>query len=131
MGWLFNTNDFVTRDHCGQWSTLLILVYQLANFMVFLAYIMIPISLFSLWLSARGEAKERLRAVACRPCILILFAIFIFSCGCTHLMDVLAFSWPAYRFYTVVDIVTAVTSLATSFLLPGVIRQLLTGGGRE
>lgn len=121
MDWLLDSTHFVTRDHCGTWSDSLILVYQLANFLIFLAYMTIPLSLLSMWQDNRPRKKSSLMTA--------MFATFIFACGFTHLMDVLAFSWPAYRFFALVDVVTALASIPTAFLLPGVIRS--SRGRRE
>jgi hypothetical protein len=127
MGWLFDTQHFVTRDHCGAWQQWLIVVAQSANFLIFLAYASIPLSLTILLVSLYRDPDLKDAVFGHHPCILAMFVAFIFSCGLTHLMDVLVFDWPAYRFFVFLDVVTALASVPTAFLLPGVIRKTLHG----
>lgn len=124
MEWLFNTADFATRNHCGRWEYWVIILNQLANFLIFIAYFSIPLSLYLLWSRLRTNPVVRAE-VRDNSWILVMFFVFIFSCGLTHLMDVLAFSWAPYRFFTLVDLVCAATSIPTALLLPGVIGRVL------
>ncbi len=55
----------------------------------------------------------------------IAFAVFIFSCGLTHLMDVIVIQVPVYRAQAVVKIVCAVSSLTTAAAMPRAITVLL------
>jgi alcohol dehydrogenase class IV len=60
------------------------------------------------------------------------FGGFIAACGLTHLCDVTVFWWPAYRFYTLVDAITAVLSIGTAMVLPSAVqflRRLPTSDG--
>jgi hypothetical protein len=43
------------------------------------------------------------------------FAAFILFCGMTHLDEIIVFYWPGYRFFGVIDAITAILS-ATCFL---------------
>lgn len=121
MEWLFDADSFVTRNHCGNWTPALIAVNQAANFLIFISYFTIPLALFGFWRTIRHRIENNW--------IILMFVFFILSCGMTHLMDVLAFTWVPYRLFTVIDVVTAVASVPTAFLLPGVLKNLMEEGG--
>lgn len=116
---LFDTSKFVTRGQCGNWSSELADLAQISDSMIAVAYIMIPVSL--LWL-------YRMRGGAVRSaCMLLAFAAFIWLCGLTHICQVLAFHWPAYRFFTFVSFLTGLVSLGTAVALPWMVHRM----GRE
>lgn len=124
MEWLFDYHSFITRNHCGHWTDALIATNQVANFLIFLAYFTIPLSLLGLW--RRLRTNRKLKAVITENTyILLMFVVFILACGLTHLMDVLAFSWAPYRFFTLIDVITALASIPTAFVLPNVIGTIL------
>lgn len=108
--WLFDASAFSTRGQCGDWGEWLPVVYRLASFATALSYSIIPAPLC--WLYARK------RGVLPKPWVLVLFAAFITLCGATHALDFAAFFWPAYRFFTLVEVATAAVSLATAAALP-------------
>lgn len=115
--WIFDSQLFLPRSHCGPgWTENLIFLNQFSNFTIFLSYFSIPISLFVLWYRRRRDLPSSY--------IFVLFAHFIFFCGITHLNDVLAFFWPAYRFFTIVDFITCVFSSLTAVILPYTIYNL-------
>jgi hypothetical protein len=111
MKWIFDTTSFIPRLQCGEWSTTLVILYIIANWLIALSYYAIPIILYVFW------AKRRL--VIEKHWIILLFIGFILLCGTTHLLEGLTFWWPAYRFLTLMDLATAIMSLTTAgFLIP-------------
>jgi hypothetical protein len=125
MNWLFDAADFLTRDHCGPgWTPALTVVNQVANFAIFVAYFSIPWSLLILWMRLRRMADLR-ELLAEHAWVLLAFGVFICSCGLGHLDDVLVFQWAPYRFFTLVNVVTAAASLVTALLLPRTLVRLL------
>ena len=103
-------SDFMTRDQCGAWSPVLMTLYQTAHAGIALSYFAIPISLAHLY------AKHR-RSLP-RPGVVLLFISFILLCGMGHVCNLLAFHWPAYRLFTLIDFMTALVSAATAVVLP-------------
>ncbi len=55
--------------------------------------------------------------------ILFSFAIFIVSCGMTHVMDIIVLWRPFYWAQAIVKFITAIASTSTVFLLVDLIRQ--------
>jgi hypothetical protein len=124
MYWLLETQDFLTRNHCGQgWTAALIYLYKFSNLVIALSYFSIPAMLLAFWHKRRNDVGEMH--------ILLLFATFIFSCGVTHLTDIFVFYWPAYRLFTLILGITAITSFLTACSLPAVVLQLLKLPSRE
>lgn len=114
MNWILDTSEYVPRMHCGNWPIWLIVVFITANWSIAVAYYMIPCTLFYFWKKKRLAVKKHW--------IILLFCTFIFMCGTTHVLEGLMFWWPAYRFLTLVDIVTAYVSLLTAIMLIPVVR---------
>jgi len=127
--WLLDASIFMTRNHCGQWTNTLISVNQAANFLIFLSYMTIPISIMYLW--ARRPIEFQKTIAGQNPWIMLMFALFIFSCGIGHLMNVLAFSWTPYRFFTFIDCVTAIASVPTALLYPNVVKKFMDTNIKE
>lgn len=122
--WIFG-GDFVPRSHCGlQWTPNLVLINQVANFLIFLSYSTIPLSLLYFWVRLR-RSQIFIGLTITSRLILLNFVCFIMFCGLTHLCDVIAFDWAPYRFFTLVDVLTALASVPTAIILPGVLRVFL------
>ena len=52
----------------------------------------------------------------------VVFALFIFGCGTTHLIDGIIYKWPHYRLLILTDVLTAGISIITAAVLPSVTR---------
>lgn len=55
-----------------------------------------------------------------------LFGLFIFFCGTTHLVDVVTFRYPVYRFLGLMKLLTAIVSWATVFALIPLVPRFLS-----
>ena len=121
--WLLDGSVFITRDHCGAWTPGLIGINQLTNFMIAMAYFAIPIALLVVWFRMYVPGAKKI--VRQHPWMILLFVIFIFSCGLGHLNDVIVFWWAPYRLFTFINLLTAVSSVITAMLLPAVIYDYL------
>jgi hypothetical protein len=125
--WLFDVSQFTARSRCGPgWSDGLIYINLLANLVIAMAYFYIPTML--LWLYFRVKRDAKFAVIKEQAWILVLFALFIFACGLTHICSAAAFFRPAYRFFTVVDSVTALLSGPTAYLLPAVVIKIIMIG---
>jgi hypothetical protein len=110
FGWVMDTSVFVPRANCGDWPTWLIEITTLSNTIVAFAYMVIPLGLLDFWRWNWGYKEARN--------LLLCFSLFIVLCGWTHANEVLVFWWPAYRFFALITLLTALASLATAYLLP-------------
>jgi PAS domain S-box-containing protein len=104
LGKLLDTSDFVPRRSCGKWTTALVMLHAWSDVLIWLAYLTIPAVLIYF---------VRQRRDLPFPAVFWMFGAFILSCGFTHLLDVTAFYWPAYRLMGVVKLLTALASWAT------------------
>ncbi|MFO0983712.1 MAG: ATP-binding protein [Planctomycetota bacterium] len=113
---LFDAADFLPRRLWGRWSTELVWLHIVADALIWLAYVAIPVVLVYF---ARRRPDIPFRRM------LWLFGAFIVLCGATHLMEVAAFYWPAYRFLGVVKSATAVVSWVTVVAMVPVVPRAL------
>ncbi len=105
---LFWAESWPPRWHCGKWTDFHGWLYILSDLAIWGAYFAIPFFLF------RFITKKRDVPLTS---VFWLFVAFIFLCGLTHLMDVLMFYHPVYRFNALVRFATAVASWGTVFAL--------------
>ncbi|HSH93768.1 MAG TPA: histidine kinase dimerization/phospho-acceptor domain-containing protein, partial [Roseimicrobium sp.] len=105
---LFDTSGFPARWHCGQWTDAHGWTHVISDTAIFGAYAAIPIAI-ALYLRKRKDAHY--------TGLHWLFAAFILSCGCGHLLEAIIFWQPVYRLSAVVKIVTAVVSWMTALVL--------------
>lgn len=116
---LFNTDGFPARWDCGWvWREQpgvgwLHIVSDLA---IFGAYLAIPVLLA--WFVTRRRDFPF-------PTLVILFALFIVSCGMVHLVEAVIFWEPIYRFSGLLKLITAIVSWGTVIALVPVIPRIL------
>lgn len=120
---LFDTSGFPPRWNCGTgWTAIHGYTHIISDLLVFGAYMAIPLVIvYFLW---------KRKADLPFPRIGWLFAAFIFACGTTHLLDALMFYWPAYRFFAVTKVLTAIISWGTVFALARILPDALSLPGR-
>lgn len=99
---LLDTSDWPARWYCGRWTDFHGWLYIISNFMVWLAYLTIPVYLFIIFRKRRKDI----------PILKIfwVFILFITACGFTHFFDGLIFWNPMYRVSALMLLFTAVVS---------------------
>jgi len=108
MNWLFDSDGFVPRAYCGNWTILLICLYITPNVIIALCYWWIPFNGLLYWRGHReGLGKHKK--------LLIWYAAFIFWCGMTHFFDVIIFKWAVYNLNIVALNIAAVFSLKAAW----------------
>jgi chemotaxis family two-component system sensor kinase Cph1 len=115
---IFETRLWPARWHCGYWSDFHGWLYIISDLLIWLAYFMMPVIIFS-YVSKRKHVIKY-------PGIYLLFAAFILLCGTTHFLDAAMFWIPMYRLNTVVRVFTAVVSLLTVYYLFRIIPEAFT-----
>lgn len=111
---LFDTTGFPARWSCGDWSAGHGWLHIASDLAIATAYAAIPLAIVLVMRKRRDVSY---------PKLYWLFAIFIFSCGLTHLIDATIFWQPWYRLSGVVKAITAVASWATVLTLVRIMPQ--------
>ncbi|MDD5261228.1 MAG: ATP-binding protein [Methylacidiphilales bacterium] len=105
---LFSNNNFMPHGHCYLWNPALIWLHVVSDGLIALSYYSIPITLVY-FVSRRKDVEF--------DWIYISFAIFILSCGMTHLMEIWNIWHPDYWLSGLTKALTAVSSLISAVLL--------------
>ena len=105
---LYLFTQYIPHGHCYLWQTPLVWLHITADSSIALAYYSIPVILFCFF---RQQQNSFLKE------ILVLFSLFIFSCGTTHLMSIWTLWHPDYWIAGFVKAVTALISVYTAIKL--------------
>ncbi|MGE4159320.1 MAG: ATP-binding protein [Planctomycetota bacterium] len=121
---LWDESGFTPRWYCGQWSEALGYTHIVADLMVFLAYVSIPVALTYFMLKRRRDLPF--------GNLFWLFSLFIFSCGTVHLVEAIIFWHPVYRLSAFTKVVTALASWGTVlFMIPIIPKALALPGVKK
>ncbi|MCI5052801.1 MAG: hypothetical protein MRY21_06685 [Simkaniaceae bacterium] len=115
--YFFYTGNWPPRWRCGNWSDALGWVNISSEIAIWGAYMAIPIILIY-FIRKRSDIPFHR--------VFILFALFIVSCGFTHLIEAIIFYFPVYRFLTLMLAITAVVSWATAIAIIPVVPKILS-----
>ena len=105
---MFLSTQFIPHGHCYLWQTGLVWLHVAADVLIAAAYISIPFTLFYFVRQQQDNPFGK---------IVILFSLFILSCGATHLMSIWTLWYPHYWISGVVKAVTALISVYTAIAL--------------
>ena len=104
----FFGNKMPPHGHCYLWDDRLVSLHVVTDAIITLSYFTIPLALVYL-VRRRDDLHFNY--------IFILFAVFIFACGATHLVNIYNVWYGAYWFSGTVKAVTALASLGTAILV--------------
>ena len=116
---IFNTDSWPARWSCGNWSSIQGWTSILSDIVIFLSYFGIPLGI--LFFLFRTEFKDFTLKK-----LLLLFTLFIVSCGLTHLVDAFIFWTPVYNLSIMMKFITAIISGTTFIILVQATPQLLS-----
>ncbi len=102
------TVDFMPHGHCYFWRPDILWLNVFSDIGITLAYYSIPVVLVYFVLKRRDVPFHWM---------FVMFGIFIFLCGTTHLINVITTWYPFYRFEGIVKLLTAIVSLTTAAML--------------
>jgi signal transduction histidine kinase len=110
---------FMPHAHCYLMKPGLIMLHGLSDFFIGAAYVAISATLVHLVIRARREIPFHWMMLA--------FATFIVACGATHFMEVWTLKSPNPQYWLSgnVKLLTALASVATAFLLPPLVPNVL------
>lgn len=114
MAWLFDTSNFVSRMHCGQWDRWMILAVITSHMCYIFAYVLAPLCLIMFSMS-RG--KQFLLP----KWIIAYFIIFMFVSCLIRLDQIVSFKWPAQRFFVIVESFGGVIAFCSVFVAPYIV----------
>ncbi|WP_372809784.1 ATP-binding protein [Litorivivens sp.] len=104
----FFGNKMPPHGHCYLWDDRLVSLHVVTDAIIVLSYFTIPLALVYL-VKRRDDLQFNY--------IFILFAVFIFACGATHLVNIYNVWYGAYWFSGTVKAVTALASIGTAILV--------------
>jgi signal transduction histidine kinase len=110
-------SDFMPHGHCYLMRPEIIWLHVISDALITVAYFSIPITLLY-FIRKRRDVPFHW--------IFVMFGIFIFACGTTHLMEIWSVWHGTYRLSGVVKVVTAIASIGTAIMLVKLIPQALT-----
>lgn len=99
---------FMGHGHCYLWRPDLVVLHSVSDTLIAGSYFTIPLALYVLMHKRKDLEYEWM---------FLLFALFIFSCGLTHLMGVYNIWNGAYYVSGVLKAITAVVSVLTAALI--------------
>ncbi len=101
-------DSFIPHGYCLNWQPGLLWTLVGTNLLTGLSYFSIPLAL--MYFRSRQPAFRY-------NWVLVLFSLFIFACGASHLVDVVSIWKPVYRAEAGVMTATAIISLGTAVLM--------------
>lgn len=104
------------HGHCYYWTPEVLWLSVLSDSTIAIAYYSIPVALVYF---------VRKRSDLAFSWMFVLFGIFIFLCGTTHIMEIWTVWNGTYRLSGVVKLLTALASIATAIVLLKILPQLL------
>lgn len=102
-------SEFMPHGFCFLWRPELIWLHAIADLVIALAYFAIPLTIFIIMHKKKKDM----------PFIWVfgMFATFIFFCGLTHIIELIAIWRPIYYIEGLVKVFTAAISLATAIIM--------------
>jgi len=107
LHWLV-PSDFMPHGHCYLWTPSLLWLYVASDTIIFLSYYTIPLALLY-FVRRRPDVQFNW--------VFVMFSLFIFACGTTHLISILTIWEPAYWLDASAKAITAAFSGITALML--------------
>src|ERR1017187_7350704 len=101
------SSDFMGHGYCYLWKPEIVWLHAISDSTIMLSYYVIPLALVYFVRKRRDLPFHWM---------FLMFGIFIFGCGTTHLMEVWTLWHGTYRLAGVIKAITAVSSVATAAL---------------
>src|SRR5690242_660264 len=101
---IFVASDFMPHGHCYFWRPDVLWLNVLSDAVIALAYYSIPLVLLYFVLKRKDIPFNWM---------FLMFGLFIFLCGTTHVMNIITVWVPTYRLDGVIKLLTAIASIMT------------------
>ena len=116
------SSDFMPHGYCYLWRPEIVWLHAGSDSVIAFSYYVIPLMLLY-FVRRRQDLPFNW--------MFVMFGVFIFGCGTTHLMEVWTLWHGTYRLAGVIKALTAVASLATAGLLVPLIPRALARASPE
>lgn len=103
------STGFMPHGHCYLWEPSLVWLNVISDFIIFFSYLAISGTLIYMVLKVNKVPFQM---------VYVLFGIFVFACGITHIMEVLNVWKPHFWISGFFKAITAIASLGTAIILP-------------
>jgi PAS domain S-box-containing protein len=113
---LLSPAGFMPHGHCFLWTPGLLWSYVISDSLIWLSYYSIPIAL---WYFVRRRVDLPFNWV------FVMFAVFIFACGTTHLIAIWNIWQPVYWLDAGIKLATAAASVGTAIVLWPLVPKVL------
>lgn len=112
----FDTSRFMPHGHCYLWDPTILWLHIISDAVITFSYYSIPIMLIYFIFKKRRIPFNWL---------FLMFALFIFACGTTHLMEIINVWKAEYPLAGVIKMFTAIVSLMTAVSLIKILPKIL------
>jgi hypothetical protein len=106
---ILDYDTYAPHGYCLLWQPELVGIHVVSDLAIALAYYSIPPTMIYL--------VRKHRATLPFKWVFVMFAVFIFLCGTTHVLDIITLWYPIYFLQGIVKALTAGASLATAVLM--------------
>lgn len=110
-------DNFMPHGHCYLWTPALLWLYVISDGLIAFSYFSIPVAILY-FIRKRIDLQFNW--------VFLMFSLFIFLCGMTHLISILTIWQPAYWLDASMKGLTAIASAITAFMLWRLMPILLT-----
>ncbi|HXO50922.1 MAG TPA: ATP-binding protein [Mycobacterium sp.] len=110
------TSDFMPHGVCFLWNPGIVWLHAISDSVITVSYYLIPLALVYFVRQRRDLPFHWM---------FLMFGLFIFGCGTTHLMDVWTLWHGTYRLAGVIKAITAAASVVTAGLLVQLLPQAI------
>ena len=116
ISFLFSDAGYSPHGYCLAWNPALIFTHVFSDVLISFSYFSIPVALY--YFVRRGPSFRYKN-------IVLLFAVFIFACGLTHMFGVLTLWQPMYGLQAIVKLLSSAASIAsvTGPMLPAAVES--------
>jgi diguanylate cyclase (GGDEF)-like protein/PAS domain S-box-containing protein len=108
IDFLFGSKGMMPHGYCFLWNPSLLWLFVISNLITALSYFSIPLAL--------GFFAYKRKDIDLKW-MLLLFSVFIFACGITHVLSVVTIWNPVYGLTGIAEAFTAIVSVITAVLL--------------
>ncbi len=113
----FFDSSYMPHGHCYLWEPSILWTNVISDIVIAASYFSIPLVIL-IFMMKRKDIENRI--------VPVMFSLFIFSCGVTHIFGVITIWHGVYGWHGIMKLITAVVSMVTAmyifYLLPTILK---------